>query len=219
MSDPMLQPMLARRQLRTAAVFYLRKLADITVQSPGNWPTPPEKMPALLVNTPTEQKSSINKGIAEFTTTCSLVVQGRVEASTPEAAQDAIEQLAYRVENALFEGYWLTRLVQQFSNVSTEQDVSSEGKNHLGGFRMTLSAEMYEVFDPTVPAPDGSTWPPDETDAVPLDGIDMHLDTAQPFDATGAYPPGEFDSSVQPAPRTTGPDGRDEGALQIDLPQ
>ena len=36
---------------------------------------------------------------------------------------------------------------------------------------------------------------------------------------SGTYTGSPFPGSVTAAPRTTGPDGRDEGALQIDLPQ
>lgn len=55
--------------------------------------------------------------------------------------------------------------------------------------------------------------------AVPLDSIGLHVDTAQPFDPNGTYANPPFPASVHPAPRTSGPDGRDEGALNINLPQ
>lgn len=212
--------MSARRQLRLAVVGELAsKVTGVTVMSPGIFPTPLEKLPVLLVSVPSEQKQSINKGEPEFNTTCSLVVQGQVTAETPELAQDAIEDLAYRTENAVLNGYWIVLMVQQFSSVSTDVEITGEGKAHLAGFKMTFSAELFESFDPTGTAPDGSTWPPADPVLTPLEGIDVHADMASPFDATGTYPPGEFASSVTPAPRTTGPDGRDEGALQIDLPQ
>ncbi|QNK65758.1 hypothetical protein [Variovorax sp. PAMC26660] len=218
--NPLDQPMSARRMLRLAVVALLRaEIPGTTIVSPGDWPTPPEKLPALLVNVPTETKQSINKGQPEFTTTASVVVQGQVTATTAEAVQDLIEDLAYRVENAILTGYWLNRMTQQFATVQTEVECTADGGRQLAGFRMTLSTETFESFDPTQASPPASTWPPAEPAIVPLESMGIHLDTTSPFDATGTYPNPPFPGAVQPAPRTTGPDGRDEGALDIQLPQ
>ena len=214
------QPMSARRMLRLAVVALLRaEIPGTTIVSPGDWPTPPEKLPALLINVPTETKQSINRGQPEFTTTTSIVVQGQVVATTAEQAQDSIEDLAYCVENAILTGYWLNRIVQQFLTVQTEVECTAEGRRQLAGFRMTFSAETFESFDPTQEAPPGSSWPPAEPAIVPFTETGIHLDMAQPFDATGTYPDPPFPAAVLPAPRTSGPDGRDEGGLDIQLPQ
>lgn len=236
------QPMLARRQLRLAVMQALGPVCS-NVHSPGNWPTPADKLPALLVNVPTETKSSPGRNQVQFTTTASLVIQGQATGATPEAAQDAVEALAYAVENAVLEDYWVNAMLQQFTSVQTETEITSEGKQHLAGFRMTIGCEMFEVFDPSVAPPAGSTWPPPEPAIVPLQGIDIHADTAAPYDARGTYPTGPghigtdfvvgsspagvpapsagsvFPSAIAPAPRVSGPDGRDEGGLQINLPQ
>lgn len=216
-----MQPMMARRLLRLAVVGELKAKLDasVTVLSPGNWPTPQEKLPAVLVKVPTEQKQSLNKGMPEFTTTITLQVEGRLEGATPEDAQDAIEDLGYQVEEAILKGYWIGRVVQQFASVSTDVEINSESKTHIAGFRMVFACETFEGFDPTVTAPDGTTWPPADPVIVALQGVDVHEDAASPFDASGTYTGSDFPQAVTPAPRTTGPDGRDEGALQIDLPQ
>lgn len=214
------QPMLARRLLRLAVVQVLTDRIDgITVLSPGNWPTPAEKLPAVLVKVSSERKQSKQRGMPEFDTTCTVTVEGRVSADTPEAAQDAIEDLGYRVEEAILKGFWINQVVQQFASIATDADVSSEGKTHLGGFRMTIECEVFEAFDPTVTAPDGTTWPLPEpiVPTIDVQGLDLHADMTSPFDASGTYAPGEFQSVVTTAPRTTGPDGRDEAALQINL--
>lgn len=214
------QPMSARRQLRLAVMGELQaQIAGVTILSPGDWPTPPEKLPALLVNVPTESKQSLNKGMAEFTTTASIVIQGQAAAATAAQAQDAIEALAYQVENAILASYWITSLVQQFASVHTEVEITADGSRQLAGFRMTLGAEMFESFDATATPPTASTWPPADPVLAPFTETQIHLDTTSPFDASGTYANPPFPGSVLPAPRTSGPDGRDEGALDIQLPQ
>src|SRR4051794_22574658 len=99
---PQVQPMLARRLLRLAVVGELQaKLQGVNVMSPGAWPTPPEKLPAVLVRVPREDKQSIQRGMPEFNTTCSIELLGQVQAATPEEAQDVIDDLAYQVEEAV----------------------------------------------------------------------------------------------------------------------
>jgi len=222
-TNPLAQPMLARRMLRLAVMAALQPLKAsagvATISSPGVWPTPQEKLPALLVNTPTEQKTAVTTGQANFTTGSSIVIQGQLSRSSPEEALDALEALAFAVENAVLTDYWVTRTVQRFTSVQTESEVTSEGGPHLAGFRMTLVGEMFETFDPTLVQPAETPWPPQSPVIVPLESMRIHLDTAQPFDASGTYPDPPFPDAVNPAPRTTGPDGRDEGALDIQLPQ
>ncbi|MBO9647362.1 MAG: hypothetical protein J7605_02545 [Variovorax sp.] len=215
------QPMSARRQLRLAIVAELAaKVAGITLVSPGDWPTPPEKLPAVLVNAPTEQKTSVNRGMPEFRTLISIVVQGQVTASTAEEVQDRIEDLAYRVEEAIFKGYWINSLIEQFASVQTDVECTADGKRQLAGFRMTIGCETFEAFEPTTaPPPPQGTWPPADPALAPLESVGIHVDTTAPFDATGTYPSPPFPDAVLPAPRTSGPDGRDEGALDIQLPQ
>ncbi|HQT79768.1 MAG TPA: hypothetical protein PLD10_22215, partial [Rhodopila sp.] len=85
------EPMLARRQVRLAAVAALQSITGLTVQSPGDWATPPEKMPAALLRVVSERKDSVVKQMPEFTTTVTLEIQLRTQALTASAAQDAIE--------------------------------------------------------------------------------------------------------------------------------
>jgi hypothetical protein len=212
--------MSARRQLRLAIVAEISaKVQGITLVSPGDWPTPEEKLPAVLVSAPTEQKTSINRGLPEFNTTVSVVVQGQVVATTAEEVQDRIEDLAYRVEEAILKGFWIVQMVQQFSSIQTDVQCTAEGKHQLAGFKMTLNCEIFESFDPTAVLNPESPWPPADPTFAPLESMGIHVDTTAPFDATGTYPNPSFPDAVTPAPRTSGPDGRDEGALDIQLPQ
>ena len=212
------QPMLARRQLRLAVMAALQTLCN-SVESPGNWATPDDVLPVLRVTVPSESKVSLGRSTPEFTTSASVVIQGKVSGSTPEFAQDALDLLAYQVENAVLKDYSVNLMAQQFSSVETATEISSEGRQHLGGFRMTIVVEMVESFDPTASIPIASTWPLTAPATVPLTGANVHLDSTNVFDATGAYSNPIFPDAVIPAPRTSGPDGRDEGAIQIDLPQ
>jgi hypothetical protein len=205
----MTAPVLARRQVRVAALAALTAaLTDVTIESPPVTPTAPKQLPYAGVRCGTERKAAEGKRLPKFTTTATLEVVARVSAPTKEAAQDAIEYLGARIEVALFGSAALVALVQQM-NVTTTTEISAEGSTYLGGIEMAVDCELYEVFDPVLLNPD---------DYPALQGVNLHVDTARPFDANGIYAASPFPDSVTPAPRTSGPDGRDEIAANIDLP-
>jgi len=222
MAAPM-QPMLARRQLRLAvlgAINAVKTSAQIaTIDSPGDWNTPPEKLPAVLMRSGRGRRDSLTKGMAEFNTAIVIEIEARVEAATAAAAQDAIEALAYAVENAIFTDYNVIGMVQQVTSVDEEIEITSEGKRHLGGIKMAITFEMVEMFDPGIAPQTQTTWPAVEAAIVTLASAGIHLDLAGTFDATGTYTPPADSPPYTPvaAPRTTGPDGRDEAALSLPL--
>ncbi len=215
------EPMLARRQVRLAALAALQTIPGLAVQSPGDWNTPAAKMPAALLRAAAERKDSAVKQIAEFTTTVTLDIGLRVQAATAEAAQDALEALGYAVEQALFTNYALVGLCQQIEGVDVDVEITSEGREHIGGAHMRVNCEVFEAFDPSDAAPALTPWPPVVPATVALQTAGIHLDMAAPFDASGTYTPSPDAPAYTPtpAPRTTGPDGRDEAALDITLPQ
>lgn len=201
-----MQTILARRQVRLAALAALQGASlGATIECPGDWTTPPEVLPAILLRTPRDRKDSIARTQPEFTTTITLEIEARIEASSAAVAQDAIEALGYNIEQALFTNYGLIVIIQQIVSVDTETDISSAGRQHLGGLRMTIGIEVFEAFEPSP--------------GIALTHIGIHADMGNPFDPLGTYMDSPFPSAVQPAPRTSGPDGRDEGALDIALPQ
>jgi hypothetical protein len=221
MTAPM-QPMLARRQLRLAAVGALAPLQTsaviATLDSPGDWSTPPEKLPAVLLRTGRGRRDSINKGMVEFNSAVILEIEGRIEAASATAAQDAIEALGYMVENALFTDYNVIGMVQQVASVDEEYEITSEGKRHLGGFKMAITFEMVEMFDPMATPPTATTWPAVVPATVQMTSAGIHFDLMGTFDANGTYvAPTAPPYTPVPAPRTTGPDGRDEAALNLTL--
>lgn len=206
--------MLARRQIRLAALAALtgEQFAGVNIESPGDWNTPPEQLPAILLRAPDDRKESIGKGAPQFTSTCTIELEARVGAATDAAAQDAIEALCLVIEMALLTNDDLIRIVSQVVSVESRTEVTSDGRIHFGGARMLFAFEVPEMFD-SFGAPGGAPGGV----PVPLLSFGLHLDAGAPFDATANYPDARF--SVAPAPRTAGPDGRDEGALNVVLPQ
>ena len=230
---PNLAP-LARRQLRQSAMAVLQYLLNITVVSPGDWSVPPVKSPMLKVRCGADSKTSIAKAEPAFTTTCTLEILGQLLAQTAEDGQDQLEDLANRVEWTVctFPAF-LARLVQQIASIRTETSIRNEqGDGHVCEFMMRVDIETFEHFDPTILG-----------DYPELKEILVNLDTVSPFDpgagivyrrfnvgddvsrvlvvatgtSSGNYPNPPFPQVVVPAPRTMGPDGRNEGTLLIPL--
>lgn len=196
----------AQRQIRLAAKSALEAAnIVVVVDSPGDWNVPASDLPIIQLRSPGNRKEGQTKAVPQFTTTVTLQLQARAEATTADAAQDAIEDLGDRIEQALFTNYDLLSLVQAFSSVDGRVEISSEGKQHIASLSMSIDCELFETYTPV--------------DPPALTSIGIHVDTGMPFDPTGTYANPPFPDAVQPAPRTSGPDGRDEGALDITLPQ
>lgn len=204
------QPMLARRQIRLAALAALSgaAFAGVAIDSPGDWATPSEALPAILLRATDDRKEAISRGQPDFTTTVTLELEVRVGAANASAAQDKIEALCYSIETALLTNYALISIINQVTSYDTRMEISSDGKIHFGGAKITINFELPEMFDPFA-----VTLPPD------LITASIHVDMLAPFDATGTYANPPFPAAIVTAPRTSGPDGRDEGVLLITLPQ
>ncbi len=203
---------LARRDLRLAALAALEAIPNIaSVECPPVTATAPAQMPYIGLRCGIERKvGSVQQQLATFTTTVTLEVLARVSANTAAAAQDAIEALALQVELAVLGLVTLLKKLQKVAGVTTTTEINGEGSAYQAGVEMSFDCELFEVFSPPVINP---------ADYPPLEGIDVHIDAVRPYDANGIYSAPAFPSSVVPAPRTSGPDGRDEGTLVIDLPQ
>ena len=202
--------MLARRQLRLAALPALQALPGVTVECPPVTSTAPNQMPYVGLRCGTERKvGAVTQQLATFTTTVPLEVLARVSATTAEAAQDAIEDLAYRIEQAVCGLVPLLNLLQKISGITTTTEINGEGSAYQAGVEMSFDCELFEEFEPVLINPGNYQ---------PLQGIDMHVDAGRPYDANGVYLDSPFPDSVTPAPRTSGPDGRDEALVVIDFP-
>ncbi len=215
------QPMLARRQLRLAVLAALERIPNVTVDSPGDWATPPAKLPAILMRVGHEHKEALSRSMPEFTTLATIEIEARVEATTAAAAQDSIEALCYLIENTVLTDYSVIGMTQKVSSIDAISEITANGKMHLGGVKMAIGFEMMEAFDPTATPPPATAWPPSPPATVPLTSAGVHADLTNIFDPDGTYVPSTDAPAYTPvpAPRTIGPDGRDEGALDITLPQ
>lgn len=198
----------AQRTLRLVVQAVLQAATGVPVLSPGDWETPTINLPEIKLRSPGNRKASIARAGANFTTTVSLELLARVSADTAEAAQDAIEALVEKIEAAVLALPELIELVQQVATVDTEMSVSADSRTHIGEARMMLQCETFEEFDPRDTYGDRF---------VDLQQVAVNVDTAYPFDAAGTYAGAAFPAAVQPAPRTSGPDGRNEGVLLIPL--
>jgi hypothetical protein len=215
------QPMLARRQLRLAVVAALQAIPGLNVQSPGDWNTPPAQLPAALVRTSNDRKDAQGTQQPEFTTAVSVDILLRVQAITQAAAQDALEALGYQVEKALFTNYAIVGMLSRISSVDTDTEITAEGSAQFGRASIRMVGECFESFDSTEADPAPSAWPVVPAPTVPLESVGVHADLVNVYDPSGTYTPSADAPPYTPtaAPRTSGPDGRDEGALDIALPQ
>jgi hypothetical protein len=170
--------MTARRQVRLAVLAALQGAhLGCTIQSPGDWETPPENLPAILLRTPSDRKTGVMAGQAEFNTSVGIQLEARLQAGSAEAAQDAIESLSYRIECAVFTNYQLLRIVQSMPAVDSTIEISANGRQHLAGVLMNFTFEVFEAFDPVLQSPNQPV-------AVPLAEVRADIDGLVGVDIT-----------------------------------
>lgn len=203
--------------LRAAAVTALTGTtnAGANVFSPLDRPTWAGDYPVIFLTTPEEQKESLGRqGAPQFTVTATLQVIARI--SKNQAQKDAgaaqamvdLETLQRQIEVALINNPTLMSLLQQFAWVRTVKDVNGDSESNLGELKMEFGLEFYQGPEDFYPIPTN-----------PLEEITIDGDLANVFDPSGTYTDPAFPASVEPAPRTAGPDGRMEVGADITLPQ
>lgn len=220
-------PMLFRRQMRIAVVSALQKAdlwldGPVAIDSPGNWSlqhlNEGGALPCILVRTGTEGKAStIRAGLPQFNSSVSIEVLCAVSSTTAEKAQDDLEQLWFSIENILLTDYSIIGSVQNVSSVDSKLDIDSSGKDHIAAISAAFVYEGFEVFDSQSISPPAAQFPVNPAPTVNLESAGIHIDLTNVVDSTGTYPDSPFPDSVTPTPRTHGPDGRDEGYIDIDL--
>ena len=168
---------LARRHIRLLALAALSgdTFSQVTIESPGDWDTPPDDLPAILLRSPDDRKVSMSKGQPTFSTTVTIEIEARVSGITAESAQDAIEALCFAIETALFSSYDLTGAASLVA-CDTRTEVTADGRVHFGAARMTLQAELPESFDAFKPG-----------DPVELMDFGLVFPAGQPYDSTGNH--------------------------------
>lgn len=203
--------------LRAAAVTALTGATDAgaNVFSPLDRPTWAGDYPVIFLATPEEQKESLGRaGAPQFTVTATLQVIARV--SMNQAQKDAgaaqamveLEKLQQQIEVALINNPALMSLLQQFAFVRVTKDVNGDGESNLGELKMDFGLEFYQGPEDFYPIPTN-----------PLEEVTIDGDLANVFDPSGTYANPPFPDSVEPVPRTEGPDGRAEIGADITLPQ
>lgn len=192
------------RGLVVTALRNANTLAADRVFAPRDWPVTSKDMPALLVDDEREESRSRGTvGFPAFHTTAIIAVDGRVEGPDELAVKADLATLRSQIKTAVLTSYDIVRQVEQIAAVRSQVGVSAETKKHVGELRMEFAFTYPEDFEPAV------------TDE--LQGMDVHVDMLDPFDASGTYPDPPFPDAVPAAPRTSGPDGRDEGRLTFDF--
>lgn len=209
------ESMLFRRQMRIAVLSALKR-ADlwideepVNIDSPGNWDVQQLKessyLPCVLVRTSNEGKASnIKAGLPQFDTAVTVEILCALSATTAEKAQDTLEKFWLVIENILLCTPSIINQVQNVQGVDTIFKIDSTGDNHIAAVSAAFVYEGFEYFDGAI-------------DTQDLKSAGIHVDLANVFDPNGTYPDPPFPDSVAPAPRTHGPDGRDEGHLEIKL--
>lgn len=196
MSDPT-----ARAEYRALLLSVLGTISGLTLQSPGDWNQPPDKLPVLKVRLGKDRKESNGRsGQTSFTTVSVFLIRVEVSAKSGPAALLALEGFAADIEAAIFKSVPLRLKTQDFRFMETETEVTSDGAAHTGTMDIALGVEMLETFYPDVTAV--------------LTEIDLTADLINVADETGTYPNPPFPDAVEPAPRTEGPDGRAEGFIK-----
>lgn len=199
--------MLYRSQLRDEAVRALIAAgtdAGDRVYSPRDWPTTANQYPVILVKMPREQKNSGGRSTPQFNTTAFLSISTRVTGKNEGEVEEKLDRLCEQIENAILTSYDIVSQIQQFTHVDTQINITAEAGKHFGEAAIEIGLEFFEAFDPI-------TQSPHQPYAEPLEAVDIHADTIHPFDPSGAYDP------AYPAPRTSGPDGRDEGRVHVEF--
>jgi hypothetical protein len=206
----------SRETLRQLVIAALLRQTDAGphVYAPDDVPVQHEEMPSILVETPNETKSSRGRmgGIPQFLTIATVTATGYVEATSAIRAKAQIDRLTKQMERCVLTSNDIIVSIQQFTEVRSSYTVTADGQMHNGIGIVQFDMEFPQEFYPEPPT-------------YPLESVVLDADLANRFDAAGTYSPGDpgfnadFPNSAVPAPRSSGPDGRLEGRIKIDLPQ
>jgi hypothetical protein len=192
--------------------------AGAAVFVPRSWPTAPSDMPMLGITPGPELKTGEGRsGAPAFTTAAVIRVMGRLTAKAEAgdagaaALLGAMMVLQRQIERAVINEPNLRRVIQQFKSVKVTRQIETK-ETIVGDLAMDFEVEFYQPAEDFFPI-DGDAI---ETLAVYADLINVFSPSS---DFTGQPDATPFVADASPAPRTSGPDGRAEGAVDITLPQ
>jgi hypothetical protein len=133
----------------------------------------------------------------------------RYEASSPDQLlkrrRTRWKISAPTIEDVLLRHVGIRSATQDFPVIATTTEIKADGQMHFGAVSIAVHFQIYEAFDPDV--------------TTSLQELSLTADLRNVYDPSGTYPNPPFPDAVQPAPRTSGPDGRAEGGFDIELPQ
>lgn len=205
----MVEPVTDKELLRELTKEALLDKTDARrrVVTPRDWHLWDSLYPVIELRSLREAKESLGRAMPpEFTTTAIVSVNATVQKKTPESALLALDLIERQIKQAVLASQPILARIQQFSRVTSEQDVNADGEQHLGTVQVDFYMEFYEEFDPML-----------DVILSDLETVNIHVDSTNIIDTTGTYDNPPFPAAVTPAPRTIGPDGRDEGTLNLNL--
>ncbi|OUJ03197.1 hypothetical protein HK14_03285 [Acetobacter cibinongensis] len=134
--------------LRDLIVGLLQKTTDAraNVFAVRTAPTLPAQMPAIYVTTPSESGQSSSRGTPDFTKTVRVEVLAKVSGGTPEATLTALERIAEQIEMSVMCSPVILNSIQQVSDITIEQAISSETEDHLGAAKLTFGLEYTQEY-------------------------------------------------------------------------
>lgn len=141
------------RSLAQSALLAAGTLAGNNVFLPRDWPLNSTKMPAILLQTPTERKESRGKsGIPQFEAVTWLQVKCQLDGDDPGTVESNIETLADQVELALLGlAVGPPQIIDQIAAIETEMSLTAEGKRHIGEAILRFAVQYPEDYVPTAP--------------------------------------------------------------------
>lgn len=223
------------RQLAVAALKGATAAGD-EVYAARTWPTTKDRYPVMWLHTPVEEKEGLGRnGAPQYTVTATLRISVRVQVPTraknagAEEATVLLEAFQRRIERILINNPALMERVQQFPFIRSEIFDDSEGDGQLAELVMDIGIEFYqgpEYFYPIDEGPDQGEGLDAAAAAAaiaaiapvsPLLDLRINNDLVNVVDSAGTYADPPFPDAVTPAPRTSGPDGRNESGLTFEF--
>ena len=181
------------------------------------WPADPNLFPMIEFMIPEEDKVPLGRNSpGQFTVTATVPII--IHVSQPEpgfdgtvaqgaaAVRGQLVDLCRQLEKAVVGAPELMKQIQQIAFIKIHSKANADGDFITGQRVMLLGLEYYQG--------------PEDFNVVegdPLERFYATLDAQDPADPTGDYPDPAYPDAVTPAPRLSGPDGRAEGGLDLDL--
>ncbi|MEA2756950.1 MAG: hypothetical protein QOJ54_3239 [Aliidongia sp.] len=125
----------------------------VTIDSPGDWNTPSEAMPVILVRTGLQKKTAKAMQLTEFESLIALEIQVQLQDKSAKLAQDWIEMMGAGVEQALYSdlallGSGSAGLIERIAAVEAETRINSNGKLHIAELDFRIWCQTLEIFGP-----------------------------------------------------------------------